>query len=181
MSIECFLVVRANERTTLIPGKPFCCDPPVEGCEPVPDREETIFDAVRADNRQVLMADTQWMRGLPPGAMYWQSMKEATRPSGPDDWPKEGYVRPTPHAARTPSYTFQDGDHLEVVTPGGLWNVDSRASNCTMPYDYEHRCWVRHGDVPVITVDKAGLTCSAGAGSIQCGTYHGFLQNGHLT
>lgn len=53
--------------------------------------------------------------------------------------------------------------------------------NCTMPYDYEHRCWVRHGEPPAITVDKQGHTCAAGAGSIQCGSYHGFLEDGALT
>lgn len=74
-----------------------------------------------------------------------------------------------------------DGHCLMVRTPGGDWNVDSRASNCTMPSDNEHRCWVRHGEAPIITVDKNGRTCQAGAGSIACGNYHGFLQNGFLT
>jgi|SRR5579864_4207448 len=70
---------------------------------------------------------------------------------------------------------------LIVCTPGGSWNIDSRASNCTMPNDRTHRCWIRHGVPPEITVDKSGFTCQAGAGSIQCGNYHGFLQNGYLT
>jgi hypothetical protein len=39
---------------------------------------------------------------------------------------------------------------------------------------------VRHGEAPNITVDKNGVTCGAGAGSIQCGSYHGFLRNGEL-
>lgn len=73
-----------------------------------------------------------------------------------------------------------DGRCLMVMTPGGEWCIDSRASNCTMPTDNDHCCWVRHGEVPNITVDKNGLTCAAGAGSIQCGSYHGFLRNGHL-
>ncbi|UWZ84662.1 hypothetical protein [Occallatibacter riparius] len=70
---------------------------------------------------------------------------------------------------------------LIVKTPGGDWNIDSRCSNCTMPADKTHRCWVRHGNVPEITVDKNGHTCAAGAGSILCGNYHGFLRNGYLT
>ncbi len=77
-----------------------------------------------------------------------------------------------------------DGRSLMVRCPNGQdWNVDSRASNCTMPKDDEHRCWVRHGDPTLgqVTVDKNGLTCAAGAGSIQAGDYHGFLQNGVLT
>ncbi len=74
-----------------------------------------------------------------------------------------------------------DGRWLVVKTPGGDWMPDQRASNCTMPEDNEHRCWVRHGTPPDITVDKNGKTCGAGAGSIQCGAYHGFLQAGSLT
>lgn len=73
-----------------------------------------------------------------------------------------------------------DGNILVVRTPGGDWVVDSRASNCGLPNDNEHKCWIRHGTVPNITVDKNGKTCSAGAGSIQCGNYHGFLRDGHL-
>jgi hypothetical protein len=97
-------------------------------------------------------------RELPVGAMYYA------------DW--------------LPKNMFWDNktdDCLTVVTPGGQWNIDSRANNCTLPNDRLHRCWVRHGDPPNITVDKRGLTCSAGAGSIICGSYHGFLQNGQLT
>lgn len=72
-----------------------------------------------------------------------------------------------------------DGRCLVVKCPNGLdWVIDSRASNCTMPQDSEHRCWVRHGEPPLITVGKDGLTCQAGAGSIQAGDYHGFLSNG---
>jgi hypothetical protein len=70
---------------------------------------------------------------------------------------------------------------LVVKTPGGEWIIDSRASNCTLPVDRLHRCWVRHGEVPNITIDKNGHTCAAGAGSIMCGNYHGFLRNGYLT
>ena len=75
----------------------------------------------------------------------------------------------------------QAGPDLIVKTPGGQWNIDSRASNCTLPKDRLHRCWVRHGFAPKIHVDKNGRTCGAGAGSIVCGKYHGFLRNGSLT
>lgn len=44
-----------------------------------------------------------------------------------------------------------------------------------------HKCWVRHGTPPRVTVDKDGLTCGAGAGSIAVPGYHGHLQNGYLT
>jgi hypothetical protein len=75
-----------------------------------------------------------------------------------------------------------DGRALMVKCPGGHeWHIDGRASNCTMPGDNVHKCWVRHGEPPVITVDKNGPTCAAGAGSIVAGDYHGFLQNGQFT
>lgn len=71
--------------------------------------------------------------------------------------------------------------HLTVVCPDGhWWTIDSRASNCGSPEDKVHRCWVRHGEPPNITVDKAGVTCSAGSGSIQTPDWHGFLRNGQL-
>lgn len=87
-----------------------------------------------------------------------------------------------------------DGLHLICRIPGGSgrhdWHVDSRASNCTLPNDNEHKCWVRHGDPrdpqgvttgQKLHVDKNGKTCSAGAGSIATPGWHGFLHNGHLT
>jgi hypothetical protein len=70
---------------------------------------------------------------------------------------------------------------LMCKTPGGDWNIDSRCSNCGLPQDRLHRCWIRHGEPPNIHVDKNGNTCQAGAGSIVCGKYHGFLHNGVLT
>lgn len=76
------------------------------------------------------------------------------------------------------------GEHnLAVKTPGGEWCIDSQSRNCGIPDDRQqerHHCWIRHGEPPNITVDKAGATCSAGAGSIQCNSYHGFLRNGYL-
>lgn len=77
-----------------------------------------------------------------------------------------------------------DGIAYTVRCPNGHdWHVDSRASNCTLPDDKIHRCWVRHGDPREchVTVDKQGRTCAAGAGSIQAGDYHGFLRDGVLT
>jgi hypothetical protein len=70
---------------------------------------------------------------------------------------------------------------LYVVCPNGrAWNIDSRASNCSKREDNEHRCWIRHGTPPNITVDKEGLTCEAGGGSILFDDYHGFLRNGEF-
>lgn len=72
--------------------------------------------------------------------------------------------------------------HLFATLPDGwVWELDSRASNCGSPGDRQHRCWVRHGEPPALTVDKAGATCPAGAGSIQSGRgWHGFLRAGKL-
>ncbi len=74
--------------------------------------------------------------------------------------------------------------HVIVKLPpdGWDWDVDSRASNCTMKDDVVHRCWVKHGSLRDGTfhVDKNGVTCSAGAGSILTPRWHGFLHNGEL-
>ena len=45
-----------------------------------------------------------------------------------------------------------------------------------------HKCWVRHGDprTGIVTVDKNGVTCGAGAGSIATRGWHGFLREGML-
>lgn len=84
-----------------------------------------------------------------------------------------------------------DGLAICCVTAGNTdatrrhWYIENRASNCTLPQDNDHRCWVRHGTVgQKIHVDKNGKTCGAGAGSIFMGpdnSWHGFLQNGKLT
>jgi hypothetical protein len=93
-------------------------------------------------------------------------------------------------------YAGPDGQRLVVKCPGGgEWQIDGVANNCTihpasgprtvLPYDPDpasdpnaHRCWIRHGEPPNITVDKAGHTCGAGGGSIQTCNYHGFLTGG---
>lgn len=74
-----------------------------------------------------------------------------------------------------------DGISLMVRCPDGHdWCVDSRCSNCDKPDDNIHKCWIRHGIPPNITVDKNGVTCGAGAGSIQTPKWHGYLRNGEL-
>lgn len=77
-----------------------------------------------------------------------------------------------------------DGHCLVVKLPNGHeWVIDGPCSNCTDREDYlrgGHKCWVRHGTAPRITVDKLGKTCDAGGGSIQSGSFHGFLRNGEL-
>jgi hypothetical protein len=78
-----------------------------------------------------------------------------------------------------------DGRSLVVVLPTAdrhEWCIDSRASNCGLPNDNVHKCWVRHGtpEDGTLHVDKDGHTCSAGGGSIAVPSYHGFLHSGHL-
>lgn len=85
---------------------------------------------------------------------------------------------------RTPSMCGPDGRSLHVICPDGReWCIDGPASNCTMPEDKVHKCWVRHGrpEDGTLHVDKDGVTCAAGAGSIDTGTYHGFLHHGEFT
>lgn len=82
-------------------------------------------------------------------------------------------------------WTNCDGRHHHVVLPNGHpWCIESRASNCGLPDDREHRCWVFAGDdadVSTWHVSKDGKTCAAGAGSIASSDYHGFLHHGELT
>lgn len=107
-------------------------------------------------------------RGAPDGRLY--TIDDAPVGAMWDaDWLPEEYAGP-------------DGIRLTVRTPGGDWHVDSTASNCTRRRE-PHACWVRHGDPRTgqVHVDKNGNTCSAGAGSIGVGDYHGFLHHGHLT
>lgn len=75
-----------------------------------------------------------------------------------------------------------DSHSLMVRLPDGHdWHVDGEASNCTRKGDLTHKCWVRHGVPPNVTVGKNGETCAAGMGSIQSPGYHGFLREGVLT
>lgn len=106
--------------------------------------------------RRVDTGEEFTLRDAPPGAMWFCK------------WHEDFGVGP-------------DGKALMVRLPNGHdWHVDGVANNCTRREDKVHKCWVREGTVPVITVGKNGNTCSAGAGSILSGTYHGFLRNGML-
>lgn len=102
---------------------------------------------------------------LEPGCLFWADWYDC-KERGKCHW----------------GWTNCDGLHLMAVCPNGHeWDIDGRASNCTLPDDTTHRCWVRTGTPPIITVGKGGITCSAGAGSIMAGDYHGFLQDGYFT
>lgn len=100
-------------------------------------------------------AEVEGWTGLPIGALFAA------------DWDEKG----------------DDGLSIACKLPDGhLWYIDSRASNCDMPNDDKHRCWVRHGTVGErVHVDKNGLTCHAGAGSIRTSHWHGFLHSHQLS
>jgi hypothetical protein len=129
---------------------------------PMPD------NAMRRVNQELvyLRSDTgerTTIRSAPDGALWYADWFTVDRWKGPD------------------------GRTLVAKCPGGHdWIIDSVASNCTLPDDVTHRCWMRHGTPPQISVDKHpeppfDHTCAAGAGSIQAGDYHGFITNGAFT
>jgi hypothetical protein len=117
---------------------------------------------------------------LSPGCMFWADWEhwEDLLSSRTRDGKTIHYKVPTscPHG-----WSNCDGRHLHVITPDGHeWDVDGRASNCTLLEDQEHRCWIREGDPPNVTAGKSGRTCSAGAGSIQTPKWHGFMRGGRF-
>lgn len=96
-------------------------------------------------------------------------------------WTQHGSLKENGSA---PCYLWDncDGRHLYGILPNGhRWNIDGRARNCALPHDRLHRCWVRHGtpESGALHVDKAGLTCEAGAGSIDAAGWHGHLSHGY--
>jgi hypothetical protein len=163
----------------------------------------------RQRDERVLATDPRWPAaceacGRPFGPearrQVWAERLYAGAPEGRPlrirDFPV-GALWSEPHLEEHPAYVGPDGLSLHVRTPGGVWCIDSQASNCTrdqnVPVEGEpgvtrftrtHYCWPRKGDPRTEPVDVAkehGPTCSAGAGSIICGDYHGFLRNGELT
>jgi hypothetical protein len=103
------------------------------------------------------VGDFATIEDAPPGAMWYA------------DWMGEWAHGP-------------DGRTLVVKLPDGhQWTVDAEATNCTRKGDRAHKCWIRNGEPPMVTVGKDGETCAAGAGSIASPGYHGFLRAGVLT
>lgn len=153
-------------------GKPedYAADQWPTHCEccgaPVPAMDSGIKVNYQVHRKRLYDNDS----GTPePGDLYWARWKHEP------DWKGNPRVCPWDNCN-------DPRGHLIVVLPNGNeWDIDSRASNCTMPTDKAHRCWVRHGEPPNVHVDKNGHTCQAGAGSILSGDYHGFLHNGEFT
>lgn len=113
-------------------------------------------------------------RELPVGALYVLDRAFYGSRADPNAWPQVG----------------ADGLSIACVClDGHHWYIDGPASNCDKKDDRVHRCWVRHGTVgEKVTVDKAGVTCGAGAGSFYMGydhktgqhSWHGYLRDGVL-
>lgn len=153
-----------------LPGKCDRCDYLYEAGSPVErwSGSERVYDT--EDGK------------LHPGDLYWASWYDYSESD--KDWTWDcGRPRPGDLRCATGRWSNCDGRHLMAVCPNDHhWDVDSRASNCGSPDDTVHRCWVRHGDPPApVHVDKAGPTCTAGAGSIVAGDYHGFLHDNAFT
>lgn len=127
-------------------------------------------------------ADTgELLTELPPGAVFDLLNFYDDDDRAPYNWRQS--PRPDGKSYRVTRLNEQDGRVLVCMTPDGHpWTIDARASNCTMPQDDNHWCWCRHGrpEEGTLHVDKNGTTCAAGAGSIQTGSWHGFLHNGQL-
>lgn len=133
----------------------------------------TDIEMCRADTGELFKA----YRDLPPGAVY-EAIGYYGDPA--HNWRQSPRADGKQYIVNRPG---ADGRILVCVCPDGHpWTIDARASNCTMPSDDEHWCWVRHGrpEDGTLHVDKNGVTCAAGAGSIATSKWHGFLHNGQL-
>jgi hypothetical protein len=134
----------------------------------------SVADPKRQVFRRTLYAtpDRNWI-GMPEvGDCYWADWYECDKRGG-------NCIH---------GWTNCDGKHLFVHLPGGSqpeneWHdLMSRASNCTMRSDTLHRCWIVNGrpEDGNLHVDKSGVTCQAGGGSIDTGRWHGCLHNNEL-
>lgn len=157
------------------------------------------YTFVEADSRQDFTQDVYRradtgeeleLRAAPAGAMWFSAWMEKYPAScGPDgryltvrtpggDWSVDGRARNCDSPCKHCGAPYHSHDRNACPNPAPEGQPGLKGS-------YEdarpHKCWVRHGEAPDIHVDKSGVTCGAGAGSIMAGSYHGFLHNGHLT
>ncbi len=205
--IRCFLLesterVQVNLRRYTRNNTPDCCPASpgkysyhtastLIGEEPVErDKDGYIQNGVKPVESH---DDPRWPSGCACGYQFqesdeWQRFTEVIYRR--TDTSEEMTIHEAPPGAMWYAWWYDhfctpQGAHALVVkTPGGEWIIDSQASNCAMPEDRKqehHHCWVLHGTPPDVTIDNSqGKTCGAGPGSIQCGSYHGFLRVGYL-
>lgn len=91
-------------------------------------------------------------------------------------WNAEWYAEHGDH------WVGPDGRSLWVKLPGGHdWGIDSTASNCKQR-NIPHKCWVREGrpEDGNLTVLRGSIPGHVGAGSIDTGAWHGYLDHGEL-
>jgi hypothetical protein len=205
--IRCFLLEPLDEvfvklrryRSPQVPEENACTHPgqSYHNASVYVEREPAIRDdrgyIINALDRKIAHDDPRWPTSCACGYVFqeddeWQCDVEQIYKRA--DTGEEMTLRDAPAGAMWEApwldrlYTPQGPHNLMVKTPGGDWCVDGMAGNCTMKDDFKqqkHHCWPRRGDPPDVTVDiTAGPTCSCGAGSIQCGSYHGFLRDGYL-
>lgn len=145
---------------------------------PTPAHDDPRWPATCACGYQFLDSD-EWQREVEEIYRRADTGEELTIHAAPAGAMWEAWWMDEFHRPQGPNF-----HNLVVKTPGGEWAIDGPATNCTMKDDWKqerHHCWVRSGTPPDITVGKTGgTTCGAGAGSIQAGTYHGFLRDGFL-
>lgn len=145
---------------------PIPCDCGTVGCTRLPPGAPVYQVFHRRLYQPITGADRLIRDEFCPGDMYW------------GDWYSCAEGGTCPYC-----WTNCTGKHLMIELPNGrTWDVGSRASNCTLPEETTHRCWIIEGDPERdrITISKNGHTCNAGGGSIQAGDYHGVLQGGIL-
>lgn len=162
------------------------------GKVPLDEIEIPAGEMLPAQDHRPHLGDHRWPKACECGHEYvdtdqWQIFQE--RVYARTDTGEVMVLRDAPVGAMWDAWWMSDwckgddGRCLVVRCPqnGHEWMIDSRASNCTMQDDHVHHCWLRSGEPPLITVSKeGGFTCSAGGGSIQTPTWHGFLRNGEL-
>lgn len=160
-----FLTVTKSETTVQLVERSSELWPKVCGCGyefKLTDEWQVFHDRiyVRRDTSEEMT-----LTKAPPGAMWFA------------DWMVRGedqnwWRGPDGHCLMVRGFYGQD------------FCPDQRASNCTLPTDDKHKCWVRVGEVPNINIGKVGgPTCGAGAGSFYFGPnreWHGFLESGEL-
>jgi hypothetical protein len=104
---------------------------------------------------------------VPNGALgsYWNVDSRASNCDSPCKWCR------APYRSHKKENCSNPGDAEHTWTKGSY--EDGRP----------HKCWIRSGDprLGTLHVDKNGVTCNAGAGSIDNRKWHGFLHNGKLT